>query len=195
MNQRTLRLHVPITALVLGFGLLMATLWVTYGDRNAPPPSTIGGPFALTDQNGRTVTEKDLLGKPTLIFFGYTHCPDVCPTTLFEVSEVFAKLGKDKKVQGIFITVDPERDTQAMMKDYLASFDARILGLSGSEAATESVKKAYRVYARKVPGQNGDYTMDHSAIVYLMDSRGRFVNAFNLQRPPEEAAKELAKYL
>ena len=194
MNQRTLRLLVPISALVLGFGLLLTTLWMTFGD-NAPPPSSIGGPFRLVDQNNRTVTEKDLLGKPTLIFFGYTHCPDVCPTTLFEVSEVFRKMGADKKVQAIFVTVDPARDTPAMMKDYLASFDPRILGLSGDEAATEAAKKVYRVYSRKVPGEGPDYTMDHSAIVYLMDSKGRFVNAFNLQQPPEAAAKELAKYL
>ncbi len=195
MNQRTLRLLVPISALVIGFALLVTTLWLTLGDANAPQPSSVGGPFRLVAQDGRTVTEKDLLGKPTLVFFGYTHCPDVCPTTLFEVSEVFRKLGADKKVAAAFITIDPERDTPGMLKDYLSSFDPRILGLSGDRPAIDAAQKAYRVYSRKVPGENGEYTMDHSAIVYLMDSKGRFVNAFNLQQPPEAAAKELAKYL
>ncbi|MDE2578651.1 MAG: SCO family protein [Hyphomicrobiales bacterium] len=155
----------------------------------------VGGPFQLVDQNGQTRTDKDFLGKPTLVFFGYTHCPDVCPTTLSQLTEVFHALGPDAKIAGAFITVDPERDTPALMKDYLSSFDPRIVGLSGPRPAIDAAIRAYRVYAKKVPGQNGEYTMDHTALVYLMDKNGRFVSAFNLDRPPAEAAAELRKYL
>jgi len=195
MNTRTLRLVVPIVALAIGSILLGMTLWLTFADRNAPAPSAIGGPFRLVAQDGRTVTEQDFRGKPTLVFFGFTHCPDVCPTTLFEVSEVFSRLGPDKKIAAAFITVDPERDTPAILKDYLSNFDPRIMALTGDRPAIEAAMRAYRVYSRKVPGENGDYTMDHSAVVYLMDSRGRFVNAVNLQQKPEAVAKELARYL
>jgi protein SCO1/2 len=135
-------------------------------------------------------------GKPYLVFFGFTHCPDICPTTLFDVSEMMRALGKDADRAGaLFITVDPERDTPAALKDYLSSFDPRVRGLTGDAAAIEAAEKAYRVYAKKVPTQDGDYTMDHTAIVYLMDKDGRFVRPFDLKRKPEEAAAELRNYL
>lgn len=161
----------------------------------APAPSAVGGPFALTDQDGRKVTEKDFAGRPHLIFFGFTRCPDVCPTALAEISAVFDKLGPDAKVSGLFISVDPERDTPASLKEYLSSFDKRIVGLWGDPETTRAVMKSFRAFASKVPTKNGDYTMDHTAIVYLIDKQGRFVNAFNLDRPPEAAAEELARYL
>ena len=189
-----------LLALLALFGLCLAglTVFVFLGQGprrpGAPAASGIGGPFRLTAQDGTLVTDKDLLGGPALVFFGFTHCPDVCPTTLFELSEVFAKLGKNKKIAGIFITVDPGRDTPAALKDYLASFDPRIRGLSGDPAAIDNVKKAYRVYAKRIEGADGGYTYDHTALVYLIDKEGRFVNAFNLDRRPEEAAKELAAY-
>lgn len=163
--------------------------------RETPKQSLIGGPFALTAQDGRTVTEKDFAGRPTLVFFGYTHCPDVCPTTLFEVSEVLNALGPQAKTNAIFITVDPERDTPSVLKDYLASFDPRVIGLSGDRAAVDAAIRAYRVYAKKIPGQNGEYTYDHTALVYLMDKGGRFVGAFNLDRKPADAAAQLREYL
>ncbi len=163
--------------------------------RETPKQSLIGGPFALTAQDGRTVTEKDFAGRPTLVFFGYTHCPDVCPTTLFEVSEVLNALGPQAKTNAIFITVDPERDTPSVLKDYLASFDPRVVGLSGDRAAVDAAIRAYRVYAKKIPGQNGEYTYDHTALVYLMDKGGRFVGAFNLDRKPADAAAQLREYL
>ena len=165
------------------------------GEPGAPAPSAIGGPFRLTAHDGRTVTDKDFLGAPALVFFGFTRCPDVCPTALAEVSAIFEKLGEDKKVAALFVTVDPERDTPALQKDFLASFDKRIVGLSGDLDELQKMQKAYRVYAKKVPLKDGDYTMDHTAIVYLLDKKGRFVNAFNISRPPEEAAKDLARYL
>lgn len=154
----------------------------------------IGGPFALQTGEGKTVTEQDLLGHPSLVYFGYTHCPDICPTTLAQISDALAKLpGKPIKVY--FITVDPERDPPPLMGEYVSSFDPRIVGLSGSPAAIEQVEKAYRVYARKAPGKNGEYAMDHSSVLYLMDRNGRFVEAFNLERSAAEAAKDLQAYL
>jgi len=154
----------------------------------------IGGAFALQAADGRTVTEKDLVGHPSLVFFGYTHCPDICPTTLAQISDVLAKL-PEKPVKVYFITVDPERDDPKLRGDYVSSFDPRIVGLSGKPEAVEQVEKEYRVYARKAPGRDGDYAMDHSSVVYLMDRNGQFVGAFNLERSPAEAAKELQTFL
>lgn len=175
---------------------LLILFWAMGGLSKVAQPAAIGGPFQLTDQNGKAVTDKSLKGKPTLIFFGYTHCPDVCPTSLFEISEVLRAMGKDAdKVNAVFISVDPERDTPATMKDYLSSFDPHLEGLSGDPAETAKVISSYRVYAKKVPTKDGDYTMDHTALIYLMDRDGRFVSPFNLKRPPEEAAAELKRYL
>lgn len=180
-------------SLVLG---LLIMFWAMGGVSKVAQPVAIGGPFQLTDQTGKAVTDKDLKGKPTLIFFGYTHCPDVCPTSLFEISEVLRAMGKDAdKVNAVFISVDPERDTPATMKDYLSSFDPRLEGLSGDPAETAKVITSYRVYAKKVPTKDGDYTMDHTALIYLMDREGRFVSPFNLKRTPEEAAADLRRYL
>ena len=180
-------------SLVVG---LLAMFWFMGGASKVVQPAAIGGPFQLTDQHGKTVTDKSLKGKPTLIFFGYTHCPDVCPTSLFEMSEVLRALGKDAdKVNAYFVSVDPERDTQAVMKDYLASFDPHLEGLSGDPADVAKVLTSYRVYAKKVPTKDGDYTMDHTALIYLMDRNGQFVSPFNIKRSPEEAATDLRRYL
>jgi protein SCO1/2 len=159
-------------------------------------PSAVGGPFELTDQNAQPITDKDLKGRPFLVFFGFTHCPDVCPTTLFEGSEILRTLGPDSdRIRALFITVDPERDTPAVLKDYLSSFDPHLVGVTGDPAAVAAVVKSYRVYAKKVPLEGGNYTMDHTAIVYLMDKEGRFVVPFNIKRRPEEAAADLRRYL
>ena len=161
-----------------------------------PAIAAVGGPFHLEDQNGQPVSDEDMKGRPFLVFFGFAHCPDVCPTTLFEMSEVIRQLGKDAdRIGALFITVDPERDTPAALKDYLASFDAHLRGLTGDPAAVNAAIKAYRVYAKKIPLEGGDYTMDHTAVVYLMDKDGRFVAPFNLKRTPEAAAAELRRYL
>src|ERR1700730_16006313 len=114
-------------SLVVGLVLMV---WALGGLQNVAAPSAIGGPFQLTDQAGQTVTEKSMQGHPTLVFFGFTHCPDVCPTTLFEISEVLKAMGKDAdRVNAYYISVDPERDTDAAMKDYLSSFDPHLKGL------------------------------------------------------------------
>jgi protein SCO1 len=179
----------------LAIGLLLM-LWTLGGVRGVTAPAAIGGPFQLTDQAGETVTDKNLEGKPTLIFFGFTHCPDVCPTSLFEISEVLRAMGTDAdRVNAYFISVDPDRDTAAAMKDYLSSFDPHLKGLIGDPTAVAKVTSEYRVYAKKVPLKDGDYTMDHTALVYLMDRDGHFVSPFNLKRTPEEAAADLKHYL
>src|SRR6201988_3214525 len=179
----------------LAIGLLLMT-WLMGDLKKIATPSAIGGPFQLTDQSGQPVTEKTLKGRTTLIFFGFTHCPDVCPTSLFEISEVLRAMGKDAgKVNAYFVSVDPERDTQGAMKDYLSSFDPHLKGLTGDPEQVSKVLSAYRVYARKVPLKDGDYTMDHTALIYLMDRDGHFVAPFNLKRSPEEAAADLKRYL
>ena len=181
------------TSLLVG---LLVMLWALGGVRGVTAPAAIGGPFQLTDQSGQTVTEKSLQGRPTLIFFGFTHCPDVCPTALFEISELLHAMGNDAdRVNAYFVSVDPERDSKEAIKDYLSSFDPHLKGLTGDPEAIAKVLSAYRVYAKKVPLKDGDYTMDHTALTYLMDRDGKFVAPFNLNRPPEVAAAELKKYL
>lgn len=196
MTPAQRRLIAPIVSFGLGLVLLLATAWVTFVDRGQNiPTARVGGPFALVAHDGRLVSNKEFAGAPFLVFFGFTNCPDICPTTLLEVSEVFRAMGADKKIAALFITVDPARDTPARLKDYISNFDKRIVGLTGSQAAIDQVTKAYRAYARRVPGENGNYTMDHSSIVYLMNKRGEFIGGFNIKQPPEKAAAELAQYL
>ena len=195
--DRTTRPLVIIAAFAgsLAIGLLV-TLWLLGGLRGATAPAAIGGAFRLTDQAGQTVTEKNLIGRPSIIFFGFTHCPDVCPTALFEMSEVLRAMGPDAgKLNAYFVSVDPERDTSAVMKDYISSFDPHLKGLTGSPEEIAKVISAYRVYAKKIPLKDGDYTMDHTALIYLMDKNGNFVRPFDLKRKPEEAAADLKRYL
>jgi protein SCO1 len=199
MTLRTARILVAAGAFVAGLVLCLAIVLLVSGRNGVPSMpqvAAIGGPFSLTDQNGRTVTEQDLKGKPFLVFFGYTNCPDFCPTTMFEISEVLKKLGPAAdRTRALFITVDPERDTPAALKDYLSSFDPHITALTGEPEAIAAVAKAYRAYYRKVPLKDGGYTMDHLVLVYLMDKEGRFVSRFKLDRPIDASAAELRKYL
>ena len=200
MTPQRSRLLLVLGAFTAGLVLCFAAITAVIGGFNFPGTALhtaqIGGPFRLTDQNGKIVTDQDLKGKPFLVFFGFTHCPDVCPTTLFDMSEVMKSLGPDaSRVGALFITVDPQRDTAASLKDYLSNFDPHVEGLTGDAAALAAVAKEYRVYYKKVPLDSGDYTMDHTAIVYLMDKDGHFVSPFNLKRKPEASAAELRKYL
>jgi len=197
MTAKTSHVLVVLGAFLTGLVIFLGVFFYATGQFSGggPGPSAIGGPFNLTDQNGKPVSDQDIKGKPHLVFFGYTHCPDVCPATLFEVSELLRALGKDGDRAGaLFITVDPERDTAPVLKDYLSSFDPRLRAATGDQKAIEAVEKAYRVYAKKVPSDNDDYTMDHTALVYLMDKQGRFVAPFSLKRRPEESAADLRKY-
>ena len=196
MNANQKRLLLPIAILALGLvALIGAVALILGGSGEQGRVSSIGGPFSLTDQNGARVTEATYRGAPSIVFFGFTHCPDVCPTALFDMSEVLKRLPADKRVSALFVTVDPERDTPAILKDYLSSFDPRISGLSGTRSEIDAALKSYRVYSKKQPQENGDYSMDHSAIIYLMDNQGRFVTALNLQSPPEAVAKEIQRFM
>jgi protein SCO1/2 len=197
MTARTSHILLVFSAFLAGLVLFLGViLFTTHYQGTVLGPSAIGGPFKLIDENGKPITDQDMKGRPFLVFFGYRHCPDICPTTLFEMSEVMRTLGKDAdRIGALFITVDPERDTPEGMKDYLSSFDPHLRGATGDAKAIDAVVKAYRVYAKKVPTGNGDYSMDHTALVYLMDKQGRFVAPFKLNRKPEEAAADLRKYM
>jgi protein SCO1 len=159
------------------------------------PRALIGGAFALQDGDGKTISDQTLHGRPFLVYFGYTHCPDVCPTELARISDVLTQMG-DKSIPALFITVDPDRDTPKIMQDYVSSFNPAIVGLSGSPQAIEAAEKTFRVFARRGEKQaDGDYSMDHSSIIYLMDKNGAFVEAFNVERTPKDAANELERFL
>jgi len=158
--------------------------------------NAIGGPFQLVDQNGKTVTDADLKGKWSLIYFGYTHCPDACPTALNDISIALSDLGpKRDAVRPVFITVDPERDTPETLKAYVASFDAPILALTGSAEEVAKAAKGYRVYYAKHPEAGGDYSMDHSSVIYVMDPEGRFTASFTHESAPEQISERLKKLI
>jgi len=173
MTARTSHILLVFSAFLAGLVIFLGVIFfTTHYQGTALGPSAIGGPFKLIDENGKPITDQDMKGRPFLVFFGYRHCPDICPTTLFEMSEVMHALGKDAdRIGALFITVDPERDTPEGMKDYLSSFDPHLHGATGDAKAIDAVEKAYRVYAKKVPTDKGDYSMDHTALVYLMDNR------------------------
>lgn len=154
----------------------------------------IGGPFTLTAEDGTTVTDADFLGKPTAIFFGFTFCPDVCPTTLFELSGLIDDLGADAdRLNFAFVSVDWERDGPEQLALYTSSFDDRIQGLAGTEEQIEAITKAYRVYYRKVPTDDGDYTIDHTASVYLMNGEGGFVGTLSYGEAHDSMLEKLRR--
>ena len=163
---------------VVAFGAIALVLTFAVAPRQigqAVGVASIGGPFTLTDDTGATVTDKTLAGKPYVMYFGYTYCPDVCPTTLFDLTRWIKALGPDAdKLNYVFVTVDPERDTPKLMHEYLASFDKRIRGFTGTPAQIAKIAKEYRVYYKKVPSSDGSYLMDHSAIIYLMTADEKF---------------------
>jgi protein SCO1/2 len=158
---------------------------------------TLGGPFSLTDQNRMLRTEKDFRGKYTLVFFGYTYCPDVCPATLAIMAAALDKMGsRSDRIVPIFITVDPKRDTPDKIKAYLSSFGSRFVGLTGEPDAIADVAKEYRVYYKEHPAENGGaYTVDHSGVVYLMDPNGKFIANYSLDTSPDRLAADLLKRL
>jgi protein SCO1/2 len=150
-----------------------------------------GPAFELTDHNGKPFSSSVLAGRPYAIFFGFTHCPDVCPTTLLEMSNVLKLLGADAdRLKVVFVTVDPERDTPELMRQYLAAFDARIIGLTGSEAQVAAVAKGWNAFHNRIPEGDGTYTIVHSAYVYLMDRANRLAGTMGFQ---ESEDAQLAK--
>ena len=156
------------------------------GDRPA-----IGGSFELTDQDGKQRTEKDFLGKPTLVYFGYTFCPDICPMALGNISEFLHEVGHDK-FNVVFITIDPDRDTVAQLKNYSQNFDPSIVMLSGSSEKIKDATSAYHVYAAKVKEpEMTEYVMDHSSVIYVMDKNGKYIKSFNHQSSASEMKASL----
>jgi protein SCO1 len=184
---------------VAGFlGFAAVALGIVYAvslhgvDHRVPAITSIGGPFTLVDDTGATVSEKTLAGKPCAMYFGYTFCPEVCPTTLLDLSRWIQKLGSDAdKLNYVFVTVDPERDTVKLMHAYLSSFDKHIRGYTGTPAEIAQIAKDYRVYYKKVPSDDGSYTMDHSSIIYLMGPNGKFATVIHYQEDDASAIRKL----
>ncbi len=166
-----------------------------------PPPmaALFGGPFELADHNGRTRTDRDFPGKYLLINFGYTHCPDICPTSLGTMAETLDRLeAAGQAIQPLFITIDPERDTGEVLKDYVPNFHPRLIGLRGTEAQTKAVAKAYRVHRSKLilddaPAE--DYLVNHSSLTFLMAPNGDFLTMFPYGSQPEFMATTIRRYL
>ena len=182
-------------AAVAGF----AAAWII--GRGLPDPgrlplaAQIGGPFELTTQDGSRFVSTKLAGRPFALFFGFTQCPDICPTTLLELSNHLKTLGDaGARLAVVFVSVDPERDRPADLKAYLANFDARIVGLTGTAAEIADIAKAYRAVYEKVP-TSGGYTLNHTASVYLMDARGRFAGTLSYQESPAVQIEKLRRLL
>jgi len=195
--------YVVIAVTLAGVLVLAAGGLLTFALRDNPKgaagtllASAIGGPFHLVDQNGKPYGDADLKGKWHLVFFGYTHCPDACPTALNEMALALDRLGEKRGEVGIvFITVDPERDTQEVLKSYVESFDAPIVALTGTAEEVKEAAKNYRVYYAKHPRGDGEYDMDHSAVVYVMDPNGRFTATFTPDSTAQAIAERLQKLL
>jgi len=185
-------LVVLLIAAVTGAG----ALWLTRGPGGpiSSGEALVGGPFTLTDQNGKRVTDQDFRGKYMLVFFGFTFCPDVCPSELQVMSAALDELGPvGEKIQPVFITIDPARDTPEAMKLYISNFHPRMVGLTGSDQDIAAVAKAYRVYYAKAKGSESspDYLMDHSTILYLMGPDGKFVKHFTYNTDVKALAEGL----
>ena len=198
-----MRRFVPAAVLLGGLLILGAGAFLALSLHETPRgaagtllASAIGGPFRLVDQNGKTVTDADLKGKWSLVYFGYTHCPDACPTALNDIAIALDELGPQRnEVRPVFVTVDPERDTPEVLKSYVTAFDAPILALSGTPEEIAQAAKGYRVYYAKHPETGGDYSMDHSSVIYVMDPEGRFTASFTHENTPEQIAERLKKLL
>ena len=184
---------VVVAAGVAGYLWLERTLGEPAGQTEAVK---IGGPFELVRNDGTAITEKSLEGRRHAMFFGFTHCPDICPTTLMEAAGWLRELGEDAgKLDFYFVTVDPGRDTAEIMNDYVNAFDPRITGLTGSPENIEQFLKDYRVYANRVDLGEGDYTMDHSAFVMLFDEKGDFKGTISFDENPQTAMAKLRRLI
>jgi protein SCO1/2 len=162
----------------------------------APQAGGIGGPFKLASSTGGELSSDDLKGRPFIVFFGFTRCPEICPTTISDISSWLDALGPDgKQIKALFVSIDPERDSVASMKDYLSSFNDQIVGLTGTPEQIAQVAKEYRVYYAKHPLKDGDYTMDHSAVIYLMDRQGNFAGTLTYGDKAEDAVAKLKRLL
>lgn len=158
-------------------------------------PSSVSGSFNLISQNGVQVSEKDYLGKPYLMFFGYTHCQDICPATLLEISDVLKELGNEAKIEAIFVTVDPDRDTPEVLKDYLSNFDPRISGLSGDRKSIDKTLASFHIYSKIVSDKQNGYAVNHTNVVYLINKNGQFSKILDLSKDKLVTSNILRQYL
>jgi protein SCO1 len=182
---------------IVGITLVALTLWPAC-QGVAAESVTIGGPFTLRTPDGVTVTDQTYRGKWLLVYFGYTFCPNSCPTALMDISLVLARLGDEADaIQPLFITVDPQRDTPDVLQEYTRSFDPRIIGLSGDEQQIAAAAQAYGAYytPRKTGQGTRDYLIDHSSYIYLMDPHGRFARGFDADTPPDRMAREVRELI
>jgi len=190
MSVRLLRYGIWAAIAVLSLFLVFTYVNTRFGSQ--AEGVKLGAPFTLTDQNGAPITEAAFEGHPSVLFFGFTHCPEVCPTTLFEISGWLKDLGDEgKDLRVFFISVDPERDTPDVMKGYTQAFTDRITGITGKPDEVDKVLKAWKIYAKKVPTENGDYTMDHTASVILLDRNGRLKSTIDYKESKDVALKKL----
>jgi protein SCO1/2 len=196
--------HWLLTAMAgfAGFAVAALLVVVIFAERQAGQAgqaggaASIGGPFTLVDDTGAPVTDKTLAGKPYTIYFGYTYCPEFCPTTLLDLSRWIKQLGPDAdKLNYVFVTIDPERDTPELMHTYLSSFDHHIRGFSGTPAEIAKIAKEYRVYYKKIPQEGDTYVMDHSTITYLMEANGTFDTVIPYQEDDASAVAKLKKLI
>jgi protein SCO1/2 len=193
---RWLRIALWVAAAVAVAALLFGIQGANRQAADSNYAAMFGGPFTLTDTQGSTVTEADLKGRPYAMFFGFTRCPEVCPTTLSSLTRLHQALGKDaEQLRIVFVSVDPGHDTPAGLGQYLASFPIPVTGLTGTPEQLAQIQKGYAVYVKKVPLEGGDYTIDHTAAVYLMDAEGRFVATLGYDEPEAEKLKILKRFL
>jgi protein SCO1/2 len=181
-----------LVAAVIAYGAVWAVSTRSDAPRTATLP-VLGGPFKLTDQDGRVVTDADFHGKWVLLYFGYTHCPDACPTAFNTIAEALDQLGsRREKIQPLFITLDPERDTPAVLREFTDAFRAGIVGLTGSPAQIEAVAKEYRIDYKKRPDpENNDYSIDHTSIIFLISPQGQTLSLFSHETPPDRMARRI----
>jgi protein SCO1/2 len=195
MTARRLSLLAAVVAGTAALSVLLLSLLPGVLNRDSGGVALIGGPFELVDHAGAAVTDQTWADKPLLVFFGYTYCPDVCPTELSVISNAMDLLGDDTDVVPLFITVDPARDTVQAMADYVGHFHPRMVGLTGTPEQIAAAAKAYRVYYAKGSGEGDDYLMDHSSFVYLMDRDHRYLAHFPPNTDPEAMAKRIRELL
>lgn len=194
MQRRDLAL-LSIGTLVLV--LTLALFLVVFGKTTTTTESAdIGGPFQLVDSDGLLISQDDFLGKPTILFFGFTYCPDICPSTLFNLSRLIKQLGNQaSQFNYLFVSLDWQRDGPEQLTRYISAFDSRIHGLSGNEAQIDAMADAYRVYYERVETENGDYTISHTASTYLLDREGNFVGTLAYDFDLDEAQASLEQLL
>lgn len=190
MRARTLLLALAVAAVAFGAGIALRAVMADRGA--AVAGADLGAPFTLVDQNGAAITEAAFEGRPSLLFFGFTHCPEVCPTTVYDIETWFTELGlTDEELGAYFVTVDPERDTPEFLRDYLAPQSGNVLGITGEPEAVWDMARSWRVYWQKRPLGDGDYTLDHFASVFVLDEAGRVVDLISYGEDPETAKAKI----